>query len=483
MLTPVAEAGHVARALADRVRTVLHTIGEPELARLMEAIEGEARVARVVYLHDDIVEPVRIMATPMVALPDQLSYARTVTLTLHRALKRLPDLYFADSDVRRVLELPAIEEAWLREYWTPAARASNTVFGRHDAVCDFGSADWKQSLWFLEPNMSGIGGLHLAPSASRVLARTMLPVLHRMDPELQLETSQDVRGLLMQELIDHLESIGRRGQTICFVEPKYSGSGPDEQVELARYVHDHFGYTVCHADPSELELDGGEVRHQDRVIDLAYRDYGVIDLLEVAAEGVDIAPMRALFAQNRLVSSIAAELDQKSCFEVLTDPELLDRHFDSDERRLFRRHIPWTRVLGDRTTTLPESRTGELLPFVWSARERLVIKPNRSYGGTGVLVGAETKPAAWAAAIEGALRDPERWVVQLAVPLTVMEFPSFDDTGRLQREPYYIVLGFTPSTYGMATVGRASQQRVVNVAQHGGICVVVIGHAPGRLVV
>ena len=482
MLTPVAEAGRIARALTERTRAAFAAVGDAELRELVAAIEVGARAAHLVYAHDDLVDSVRIMPMPMLALPDQLSYARTVTVTLHRALKRLPDLYFADAEVRRTLELPAEEESWLREFWTPATRETNTVFGRHDAVCDFSALDWNRSLWFVEPNMSGIGGLHMAPSADHVLARTVLPVLHRIDPELQLETAQDIRGLLIQELIDHLDSVGKRGNSICLIEPKYASSGPDEQAELARYVHHHFGYTVWHADPGELELVGDEVRYRGHAIDLAYRDYGVPDLLDAAAEGVDIAPMRALFAQNRMVSSIAAELDQKSCFEVFTDPVLLDRHFDSDERRLFRRHLPWTRLLGERSTTLPDLRTAELLPFVASARERLVIKPNRSYGGTGVLVGAATAPADWDAAIERAIRDSDRWVVQLAVPLPVMDFPIVDPDGRVHGESFFVVLGFTPSTYGMATTGRASQQRVVNVAKQGGICVVVIAHAPGRLV-
>ena len=39
-------------------------------------------------------------------------------------------------------------------------------------------------------------------------------------------------------------------------------------------------------------------------------------------QGVDVEPMRVLFRQNRVISSIAAELDQKSCWEVLTDPQI-----------------------------------------------------------------------------------------------------------------------------------------------------------------
>ena len=149
----------------------------------------------------------------------------------------------------------------------------------------------------------------------------------------------------MQDLLDHLEATGRAGRTVCFVEPKYAGYGPDEQGELARYVHAHFGIDVCHADPAELALDGDEVTYRGRVIDLVYRDYAVEDLLELEAEGVDIRPMQQAFATNRVVSSIAAELDQKSCWEVLGDPVLARRHFSGEERAFFRRHLPWTRLL------------------------------------------------------------------------------------------------------------------------------------------
>jgi len=73
-------------------------------------------------------------------------------------------------------------------------------------------------------------------------------------------------------------------------------------------------------------------------------------------------------------------------------------------------------------------------------------------------------------------------VAQRLVPLPVGQFPVKDANGRLHAEPFYIVFGFAPSAYGLATLGRASQARVVNVAQHGGMCVLVVGHPPGQIV-
>ena len=103
--------------------------------------------------------------------------------------------------------------------------------------------------------------------------------------------------------------------------------------------------------------------HEGQRVDLAYRDYGVADLLELEAEGVDVEPMRVLLRENRMVSSIAADLDQKACWEVLTDPRLCQKYFTAEERQLFQRHILWTRVLCDRRTVLPDGRQGNLLEF------------------------------------------------------------------------------------------------------------------------
>jgi hypothetical protein len=94
--------------------------------------------------------------------------------------------------------------------------------------------------------------------------------------------------------------------------------------------------------------------------------------------------MRTLFRENRVVSSIGAELDHKSCWEILTDPEIAGRHFSEEEHHCFRRHVLWTRIVSDRRTLLPSGETGELLEYARREHESLVLKPSRGYGGDGV---------------------------------------------------------------------------------------------------
>jgi hypothetical protein len=41
-------------------------------------------------------------------------------------------------------------------------------------------------------------------------------------------------------------------------------------------------------------------------------------------------------------------------------------------------------------------------------------------------------------------------------------------------EPFNVVMGLAPSHFGVAMMVRASQNHVVNIAQHGGLCAVMV---------
>ena len=145
-----------------------------------------------------------------------------------------------------------------------------------------------------------------------------------------------------------------------------------------------------------------------------------------------------------------------------------------EEQQVMRRHILWTRLLSPRTTICPSGQAVDLLEFVRKDRESLVLKPNRSYGGTGVVVGPTTTQTEWNEAIDRALADEDRWVVQQIASIPVKSFHVLDDSGQPHIEPFFIVMGFAPSRYGVALVARASQRPVVNVAQQGGMCAVMV---------
>jgi hypothetical protein len=481
-LTPAEELGLSGLGLDGRIRRVFYGLPAPTVVDLLERMTREAFRRHLVYYRDGQPEAIRVMARPLGVMPEQLAYLNFVSLSILGALKRLPQLYLDDADVRRMVPLSADEQQWLHAFWQPQQRENNPVFGRLDATVDFTSPMWKDSLKFLEPNLCGVGGLHYGPTSERLLADLVMPLIQAQDPELQMEVGQDLRELFIQEVLDHLEAIGRAGRNLCFIEPTVPGEGPDEQQVLAEYFHDRHGLRIMHADPAELSLDGGEVRYRGETVDIAYRDYEIRDLAELGRQGTDIAPIQALFASNRVISSIAGDFDHKSCWEVLTDPACMARHFQPEERQLFRRHVLWTRLMQPRRTLLADGETGDLVSFARASRELLVLKPNRAYGGEGVVLGHLLDDRQWNEAVDLALAAPEPWVVQRLANLSVNEFPVVDGEGHVHLEPFYTVMGFAPTKYGLGIVGRASQKQVVNVAQRGGICAVLVGRPPRRLV-
>jgi carboxypeptidase Taq len=419
-------------------------------------------------------------------MQEQRAYVLYVCQRLMEALKRLPSLYLGDPAVRNVIPIAPGEERWLRETWTSAHERNNTVYGRLDAVCDFTAAGWQDTLHFLEANLSGVGGIYYGPVCEQLVMRDAVPSLLAHDPALRMELPGDQRDLFVQVLIDHSRAVGRKACRLCFVEPKYAEDGINEQSILTSFLAERHGLTITHADPVELRIENGEVYYGDVCVDVAYRDYEVRDLIELEAEeGEPLAAMRLLFQENRVVSSLVGEFDHKSCWEILTDPVLAEKYFSTEECRLFRRHILWTRLVADRKTTLPHNVASDLLPFVRTHREQLVLKPNRSYGGEGVTLGAATEQAEWErlldTAVAGASDPDSSWVVQTATILPVCEFPVVGPDGRVFGEPFYAVMGFTPTENGLGVVCRASQKQVVNVAQYGGMAAVLVSSAPDEL--
>ncbi len=123
---------------------------------------------------------------------------------------------------------------------------------------------------------------------------------------------------------------------------------------------------------------------------------------------------------------------------------------------------------------LPDGQLGELLEYVARHQDDLVLKPNRSYGGEGVMLGCAVSDSQWHDTIEAALAHPGSWVAQQLATIPVREFPVLHPDGRLSAEPFYTVMGFAATEHGVSILARASQKQVVNVAQRGGLAAVLV---------
>ena len=476
-LTLADEHGLRGLSLDGELRRAFYDLPTSTIWSLAQRMPVAARDNGMVYWRDGQEDVINVLLRPTGIFAEQLNYFHTVSLTLQEVLKRIPDWYLDHEDVRKVVPLDPEHDAYLRETWTPAHRNGHCVFGRLDAMVDFTSPAWKDTFAFVEPNLVGVGGVTLISGAERAMMQVVYPALKKVAPGLHLEANEMCEDLLLQELRDQLELIGRGGGSIALLDAKYSGDGPAEFQLLVEHLNAR-AQTAVYCDPTELtvrDVDGAPaVFYNDLKIDLAYRDYDTRDFIHLDDEGGDPAVPRLLFSRNQIVSSMAGDFDHKSAFELMTDTRF-NHFFTATERQFLRRHVLWTRLLSDRKTIDMFGDEADLLEFTRHHREQLVIKPNRSYGGDRVYIGTAMTEQAWDDAIQVAVQEPDEWVVQKLAIVSAYEFPVVQPDKSVSVQPFYVVFGFAPTKYGTAILGRASQRQVVNVAQKGGMCVVLIG--------
>lgn len=125
-------------------------------------------------------------------------------------------------------------------------------------------------------------------------------------------------------------------------------------------------------------------------------------------------------------------LGSKLSFSALSDPAFAHL-LDSDTVEQLAHVIPWTRIVRPARTTY-DGTVVDLMPFLEENRERLVLKPARSFGGNGVLLGSLCDPADWSNALARSREEP--LVAQERVIIATTTYPDLVD-GRLTSEAFY----------------------------------------------
>lgn len=241
--------------------------------------------------------------------------------------------------------------------------------------------------------------------------------------------------------------------------PTYS-----EFVLFAEYFRAH-GLDAVIADPRDAELRDGGLVLGGVPVDLIYKRVLLSEL--VARCGRDHAVIRAVRSGAVcMVNPLRCKiLHKKASLAVLSDERNAEL-FSAAERRAIDVHVPWTRTVAEQKT-LHGGRKVDLVPFILTHRERLVLKPNDEYGGKGIVLGWEVDGAAWERAVRAALVEPH--VVQERVPIPSEPFPSLVD-GRVTYADR--ILDTDPfACYGAHVEGclsRLSTAALVNVTAGGG---------------
>jgi hypothetical protein len=240
------------------------------------------------------------------------------------------------------------------------------------------------------------------------------------------------------------------------------------EFEILKERFEKLGVPVELADPRELQFDGKELTARGKKIDLVYRRVLMNDIVARVAECkalVDAVAANAVCVANHFRCKIP---HVKAFFAVLTD-ERNDGLFSFGERELIGKHVPWTRVVADvRTAHYGESI--ELLKFLRSARENLVLKPSDEYGGTGVKLGWESSEADWDATILTAVAATQGcWIVQERIPIRREVFPWIQANGEVEFRD--MLVDFAPYLFRGKMSGfltRLSATGLANVTSGGG---------------
>jgi uncharacterized circularly permuted ATP-grasp superfamily protein len=234
--------------------------------------------------------------------------------------------------------------------------------------------------------------------------------------------------------------------------------------EILREAFEARGFESFLADPRDSAVLGGELFMGGRRVDIVYRRAVLAELVE---REPDVRVFLEAYRDSAafFVNSLRCHLSEDKAFLALLTDEAFADLLSEEERHFVTGVVPWSRKVEERHTQ-KGGAVVDLVPFILAKRESLVLKPSHGYGGRSVFVGDETEPAAWEAAVLGALGSA--WIVQERVTIPEEPFPVFDggvlrfEALKVNASPFYV------AGAEVGAVTRASRSSVINVSAGGG---------------
>ena len=292
-----------------------------------------------------------------------------------------------------------------------------------------------------------------------------LPVMRAFARQYEVSAIPSRHGILHVLLATYAEWLGRRElPRIAIVD------WPDvptvTEFEMYRdYFHSR-GIECVIADPREAEYRNGQLSFGDGdPVDLIYKRVLIHELVDQC--GIDSPMVRAV--RDRAVCMAngfrCKILHKKASLAVLSDERNAEL-FEPHERAAIDAHVPWTRTVIERTTRF-EGREVDLVPFMRTHRDRLVLKPNDDYGGAGITLGWTVDEATWEEAIARALAAPH--IVQERVRIPYEPYPSFvDGTVQIVERMLDTAPFVSYGEYMEGYLTRLSTAALLNVTAGGG---------------
>lgn len=401
--------------------------------------------------------PLCVVLRPHFYTAEQFQYLKKETEVILGAFYKTHETCMKDAGMRAFFRLEPWEEEIIHvDRYAPVPWSTSRLDSFYSLDHD--------SLSFIEYNAETPAGM----AYEDVQAETFLdlPVMRKFQERYSAHPLA-VRGHLLDAILQtYTDWLGRTPEEkpqIAIAD--WEDVPTKNEHHLCREWFEKHGVRTQLVDPNNLEYRGGKLWAGDFRVDVIYKRVLAQELVQ--RMGTNNPIFQALRDKAVCMSnSFQAVLLYKKCSLAFLSDEANHRLFSAEEIRAIGEHIPWTRVVEDRKTYYNDS-TIDLLSFIEGNQERLVLKPNDSYGGKGVLLGWDTSPEDWQKGIRQALLEP--YVVQEKVHVAAENFPFFAN-GRMELQRLYIdadpFIFMGRTVHGVLT--RLSSAALLNVtAGHG----------------
>jgi hypothetical protein len=256
----------------------------------------------------------------------------------------------------------------------------------------------------------------------------------------------------------------------------WKGVSTESEFYVLKEYFEQQGYATIIADPRELKYDGRELTARGFRIDIFYKRVIIHEFLEKFDE---THPLARAYADQRvcMANSFRTKVAHKKAgFAILSDP-VYAYLFTPEQVSCIRRHVPWSRLVRRGRTTFDDDAEHDLIDLLRREQERLVLKPNDDYGGSGVVLGWEVSADDWEQAIKVALEKP--YIAQQRAPVVKVNMPRFTD----HVESSAMLVDFDPFLFLNRMEGglvRLSSSSMSNVSSGGGQTALLVLEEDGK---
>lgn len=395
---------------------------------------------------------------PVFLSPGDEQRVRKVAETLAAVAERVTKAALEEDSLFAQFHLRPEEERLVRMTtgFAPASTAS-----RLDAFL------LPESLKFTEYNGESPAGAGYSESLAEIFRA--LPLMEEFKQRFEVH-SYPLSAKLLDALVTTYVDWGGKSKRPQMAIVDWKEVPTWSEFEILKERFEKMGIPVVLADPRELEFDGKRLVAHGKTIELLYRRVLINDIVvrpKECAAMVKAYAAGAVCVANNFRCKIP---HVKAFFAMLTD-EQNARYFSPEERELIRRHVPWTRVVGD-VKTQHGDQPIELLEYVRKNQNSLVMKPSDEYGGKGVTLGWEVEKKEWEKAIEQALKSGKGegcWIVQERIPVRRGVFPYIGKGNKVEFRD--MLVDFAPYLFRGKVTGyltRLSSTSLANVTSGGG---------------